>query len=611
MGKKRAMVWVMTGLLLALALWMGTQEERPERPQLFSVRLAGGETIRCWNKEGEGSYLFLPGGTALESLTVIADPELELRLEDRPLESGPFPAFAAVDGNYEISWRSGGGRESTRLTILRSENLPALFIDVDSGNMEYIHAKKGNQEAGSLRALSAEGAQMYAGAIKSIQGRGNTTWTRGKKPYSLTLSGAADLLGMGQAERWVLLSNSMDISLIRNKLVYDFAEEIGLDYSPETRWVELYLNGEYAGQYLLTERNEVHPNRVALGQQHFLVSLELEERLRNQERPLYITQAHQVLRIHDNTLADGEMEAVLQQMENAILAEDGIDPVSGKSWEDCIDLDSWAKKYLIEEVFANFDGGTLSQFFYYDTSLGKIYAGPVWDYDLALGNNDYWEDMGKQAFFGNRRQITENEYAEWFYALCKKEAFQSRVEALYETLFLPKLEALLETGLGTYDETIARSAGMNAIRWYLAEDDYEIECRFLRGFLKDRMGLLEKIWLKHEPYCTLQIRLEPRDYIRLILTPGEVPDWLPDPSSGAADRFVRWYYADTGEPFDKTRPIYEDTVVLVEYTDGTLYTLAYYGPPAVLLLIFVALILADKGRRGGAHGAKRNRKLPA
>lgn len=611
MGKKRAMVWVMTGLLLALALWMGTQEVRPERPQLFSVRLAGGETIRCWNKEGEGSYLFLPGGTALESLTVIADPELELRLEDRPLESGPFPAFAAVDGNYEISWRSGGGRESTRLTILRSENLPALFIDVDSGNMEYIHAKKGNQEAGSLRALSAEGAQIYAGEIKSIQGRGNTTWTRGKKSYSVTLGGAADLLGMGQAERWVLLSNSMDASLIRNKLVYDFAEEIGLDYSPETRWVELYLNGEYAGQYLLTERNEVHPNRVNLGQSRFLVSLEVEERLRNQERPLYITQAHQVLRIHDNTLADGEMEAVLQQMENAILAEDGIDPVSGKSWEDCIDLDSWAKKYLIEEVFANFDGGTLSQFFYYDTSLRKIYAGPVWDYDLALGNNDYWEDMGKQAFYGNRRQITENEYAEWFYALCKKEAFQSRVEALYETLFLPKLEALLETGLGTYDETIARSAGMNAVRWYYEADAYEVQSRLLREFLEDRMGLLEKIWLKHQPYCTLQIRLNDGDYTRFVLEPGEVPDWLPDPSSGVADRFVRWYYADTGEPFDKTRPIYEDTVVLVEYTDGTLYTLAYYGPPAVLLLIFVALILADKGRRGGAHGAKRNRKLPA
>lgn len=605
------MVWVMTGLLLALALWMGTKEVRPERPQLFSVRLAGGETIRCWNKEGEGSYLFLPGGTALESLTVIADPELELRLEDQPLEFGPFPAFAAVDGTYEISWRSGGGRESTRLTILRSENLPALFIDVDSGSMEYIHAKKGNQEAGSLQVLSAGGAQMYAGEIKSIQGRGNTTWTRGKKPYSLTLSGAADLLGMGEAERWVLLANSRDCSNLRNKLVYDFAGEIGLDYSPETRWVELYLNGEYAGLYLLTERNEVHPNRVNLGESRFLVSLELEERLRNQELPMHITQAHQVLRIHDNTLADGEMEAVLQQMENAILAEDGIDPVSGKSWEECIDLDSWAKKYLIEEVFANFDGATLSQFFYYDTSLGKIYAGPVWDYDLTLGSIDFWGETGKQALYGNRRQINVDEFVEWFYALCKKEAFQSRVETLYETLFLPKLEALLETGLGTYDEIIARSAGMNAVRWYIGENAYENECLFLREFLEDRMGLLEKIWLNHEPYCTLQIRMNDGDYIRFVLEPGEVPDWLPDPSSNAVERFVRWYYADTGEPFDKTRPIYEDTVVLVDFTDGTLYTLGYYGPPVVLLLIFAGLLLADKGRRGGAHGAKRNRKLPA
>ena len=73
-------------------------------------------------------------------------------------------------------------------------------------------------------------------------------------------------------------------------------------------------------------------------------------------------------------------------------AVDGINPNTGKTLEEYIDLESWAKKYLVEEIVKNFDGGISSQYFYKDSDAkGEplLYAGPVWDYDGALGNGDW------------------------------------------------------------------------------------------------------------------------------------------------------------------------------------------------------------------------------
>ena len=119
--------------------------------------------------------------------------------------------------------------------------------------------------------------------MEAIRGRGNATWLWEKKPYSLTLSKSADLLGMGAAKEWILLTNAPDPTHLRNKIAYDLAAEVGLLYSPESNWVDLYLNGEYTGLYLLTERNEIHPQRIPAGNGTFLVSMELESRLKSEK----------------------------------------------------------------------------------------------------------------------------------------------------------------------------------------------------------------------------------------------------------------------------------------------------------------------------------------
>ena len=97
-----------------------------------------------------------------------------------------------------------------------------------------------------------------------VKGRGNYTWTLAKKPYQIKLDGSKPVLGMGSAKTWILLANYADMSLMRNKLAYDLGASLGLHGSPDSRWVDLRINGQYRGNYLITEKVEVKKNRVEL-----------------------------------------------------------------------------------------------------------------------------------------------------------------------------------------------------------------------------------------------------------------------------------------------------------------------------------------------------------
>ena len=109
-------------------------------------------------------------------------------------------------------------------------------------DMDYIYRKKGNEESGNMTLYHTDGSVVFAGDMNSLKGRGNSTWTQfEKKPFALKLENAADLLGMGEAEKWILFANADDPSNMRNKMVYDYADAVGLPYSPDSQWVDLVI----------------------------------------------------------------------------------------------------------------------------------------------------------------------------------------------------------------------------------------------------------------------------------------------------------------------------------------------------------------------------------
>ena len=91
----------------------------------------------------------------------------------------------------------------------------------------------------------------------SIRGRGNTTWTWPKKPYTFKFESRTEVLGMPKHKRWILLANFMDRTLMRNALAFHLSELTSLSWTPKNRYCELILNGKHMGNYLLTEQIRV------------------------------------------------------------------------------------------------------------------------------------------------------------------------------------------------------------------------------------------------------------------------------------------------------------------------------------------------------------------
>lgn len=544
---KKTGIYLLTLLLLAAVL-LCTSLEWENQPSL--TFRAGEETIRVWEENG-ASYVFLPGYVNLENVTV--QTVQPLTLDDLLLKDGMDLGGLELDRAYAL----GGG---ATLTFLKSENLPALFLDTASGNMDYIHQKKGNREPGALRLYHGDGSLNAAAAVKAVQARGNSTFVPDKKPYNLTLSRQADLLGMGAAKSWILLANAMDGSHLKNKFVYDFAGEAGLPFSPDSRWVDVYLNGNYAGLYLLCERNEIGQNRVELPENDgFLVSKEQLYNLEQGDAPYFETDAGAYLRVRQNTLGQTQMERIFQRAENAILAPDGQDPDTGKHWSELIDLDSWAGKYLIEEIFDGIDAGIASQFFFCNPADGRLYAGPVWDYDETMGagiwlGGDQMMEQEPEIFYAHRSRQTP-----WLHSLYYDEAFYSRLTALYRETFSGLLETYLQERLPEYEAWIRQAARLNRLRW--GGSDPAEKAEYLKWYLSRRMEFLNAAWLENRDYLEVHVDYSYPGFIcqyaifDYAVVPGAFLPELPDLEGQA------WYLTGTDTPFDPGRPILKEMSV--------------------------------------------------
>lgn len=605
MKNKKILILLMTVVLLLLAAKIRQMEPVPEpdmevsRPLPVAAMLDGArEPIACWEDEAGDYVFFLPSWAEMEQVVLSPEKETQVVLNQKPLENPMNCGSLLPDVPYALSCTVGGVTTEHTLTFLKSANLPSLHLDVQSGTMEIIHETKGNQESGNMRLYSHAGDLNWSGQVESLRGRGNSSWLRSKKPYSMTLAREADLLGMGQAQEWILLANAMDPSHLRNKVAYDLAAGAGMAYAPECQWVDLYLNGEYAGVYLLSERNEIHSQRVDLpAAGSFLVSRESSWRLISQNYPHITTDSGAALRIHDSAYTEADLYRLWQSAENAILAEDGRDPVSGKDWQELIDLDSWAMEYLMGELFGNVDAGTISAYFYRDGSdpSGKICAGPVWDYDLSMGSAGAWQLEYVQAFFADKAHIWSLEDTTWFYELNRKPEFRTRVVQLYQQVFRPLMQELLETGLEGYADRIYQGALLDQRRWDNGNTQEETE--YLRRYLTERLEFLDSVWLENVPYCKVLVLWdESSSSLCHAVLPGETVPTLP--GYYESWEILGWYDAATEQPFDPEQPIFQDTIVYLKRLPGEEDEISPLQavPVLVVLGILVILVLAD-GKR--------------
>ncbi len=481
-----------------------------------------------------------------------------------------------------FSFPSGGIDGEIPLTVMQSKGIPALFIQTESGSMDYIRQDKTNHESGSMLLIDAGGQADCSGRFKKMKGRGRTSWKAQieKKPYNLNFKKEVDILNMGASKKWALVANARDGSLIRNSLTYEMAAEVGLPNSPDFRPVDLYLNGEYTGNYILCERNNAEKNRVQVGNGGYLI----EGNESNGSVPGYFdtSRGYHVEIQYPKILDDTKIYTIareFQELEDAAYDPSGISPETGRYYADMIDLDSFVRKYLIEEITKNVDCVRSSSYYFKESGGGKIIAGPVWDYDIAYGNilvSSNSLDVTRPEGV-TRLCISHKTTENLFSKLLEKEDFSLRVREIYRNDFEPYLEKALAKGgrIEALYEEISDSAAMDDKRYADMNDAYTYvnlnkstssEVERLKNFLSERKAFLDRAFIDGVSYHEVYFMDGDVEYDRYYVEEGEV---CPAPGTPYFHHkegdILKGFFDGEGKAFDPEEPIYEDRVYQAEW----------------------------------------------
>ncbi len=509
-------------------------------------------------KVDERSYLFLSGNIDPAAWKIGFDAD-SVTLNGEALRSGETPASAfSTDGPNELTLESGQQKRKVSLTVMRGSPVPSLHIITETGSLKTIHKSKKNKEKGSMVLYGTDGSVAYDGGLKHIKMRGNASTKFKKKNYAVKLETGSSLLGMGKAKRWILIGNYLDKSMIRNQMTFDLARYAGLAYTPDCRQVSLYVNHEYLGLYLLTEKIEIDDDRVDIR------NLEEETEKMNDSKPgsypfagnpfaqsghmkgfqipnepdditggyiieydhdvhqyklassAYLTKRTMCMIVHSPEYCSeaqiGYVAALMQGFENAIFSKDGKDPDTGKHYSEFVDFDSLVNKYLINEISKNYDSNMSSEYFYKpdDSVSTKAYAGPVWDLDNTYG--DYarpeYPDTAKPT-----KMLTSKKGSlhYWWPELYRQPDFYQALVKRYHETFVPALEILLgrreesETlkSIDSYAAAISDSVAMDYVRYPTLKaknnkiqtgTNLEENVAYLKNFISERMKYLSGEW---------------------------------------------------------------------------------------------------------------------
>jgi hypothetical protein len=564
--------------------------------------------IPYYSEENNIYYLFLPSYANQQNVTIYFEgaKEAVFRTGEASLEMkrGETIEELAEDTLYELSFENGEGNTATAgFQIMHSANLPALFVETESGTMDTVDADKANEESGRYALVDADGRLIVTDKLSHITGRGNSTWIYPKKSYSIKLKSDADLLGMGSADSWILLSNVEDTTYLKNKITYDMAIAAGMTGATDSRYIDLYINHEYNGMYLLCEKIEADENRIPMTnldeenerlnkniEQLETVAMDDGKCVRLDTNPKDITGGYilerdvsekydaEVSGLQSALLGDlytikspeyasvEETEYVkdlINGMERAVVSEDGIDPETGKSLSDYIDLKSFAQKYLIEEICKNNGGGATSSYFYkpQDSISTRLFAGPVWDYDKAYGRLTGFNGTTRDLCYLTQRESNTT----LFWYLNQNQEFRDAVKECYRDFFSDYVEELIDGKIADYASEIYVSAAMDTIRWekiYGDIGEYVKRPYAITDFLTERKVFLDQVWLGDAELKTVHfVAPEWKRDVYMSVIAGECFEAVPILEQGYQGMaFDGWYNAD-GVEFDITQPITEDMTV--------------------------------------------------
>ena len=370
-------------------------------------------------------------------------------------------------------------------------SFPSVHIDVDGG--EEILSKEGylrcrvsldNQEPG------------FEGLDAGVKGRGNSSWNEVKKPYTLKLDKAASFLGMPADKTWVLTANHRDQTLSRTYYAFSAAEAVGCPFTPSCAFVNLYVNGDYRGVYLLSEKIEMGPGRVEIDDSvgnvdfGFIVEMDGWAIYEGDEDVDYFKIGRKSYSVKDPKCIPEQLALVKEAM---VGAPSAIESGDWAAVEERIDVDSFARTYIVEELFSESDVN-FSSFYFFRDAGGRISSGPIWDFDHSAGDIGTSDRMFSSRMFVDKKSI-------WYSGLLGHEEFQEKVAEVLSERSGDIREALA----GCSEHVLSHSGDFhrNFARWryigtnvfsapleFMMFGSWERHLEFLDGWLSAKLDLM-------------------------------------------------------------------------------------------------------------------------
>jgi hypothetical protein len=440
-----------------------------------------------------------------------------------------------------------------------STNLPIVWIDVNgvmidreeriTGHMKIIH--NGDGMLNYADTIAHPGQHIdYEGYI-AIRYRGHSSFLMSdKKPYSFHTMTApieeggskkkVELLGMGKDNKWCFLAPYSDRSLIRDIMAFEFAKP-WMEYTPQGRFCEVYLDGIYYGVYQLCEvvsKGKYRTNLPDPGEEGdeltggYIMQVDRNEGVvyTSKHHPVrttgwditdrYITFQFQTPDTEDITDAQKRyITGRIDEMENAFASSNYMDPEVG--YQKYIDVTSFADYQLMTELSHNIDGYRLSaKFFKRRDSVDARFKMVIWDFNIAFGNSRFAGFQTDNWIYKYNNDLYSagevNLIPFWWYKLNKDPNYTSllkerwklfRRNNLRDDRWMATVDSLANvlTSYGAEERNDAARPRWGKYIWpnYHIPSSYDDEIAFLKQWITDRIAWMDQ-----------QLGYEPEHFIR-------------------------------------------------------------------------------------------------
>lgn len=372
----------------------------------------------------------------------------------------------------------------------------------------------------------------YSGKI-SIESRGESSADFAKKSYSIELqkedgsNSNVSLLGMPVENDFVLYGPYSDKTMMKNVLTYELFRRTGR-WAPRTKYIELIINDDYKGVYVLTEKLKRDENRVDIDKLTaedispvdisggYILRRDKKDELPPEawwtspvKQPYHQTMWYQCFDPAYDELTQNQTTYIKDWMKNFDEVMSGANFAdTANGYKKYIKTKSFIDMMFINEISKGIDNYLFSTYFYKenDADGGQLVAGPPWDYNLGYGNLNYGESWDAKETYG--WCYTQGSRVYWFERLMEDVTYQNMVKCrwsefrstIYSTENILAIidSCALELG-DAVDRNFTRYPSLGKYIWPAIEPyptTYEGEIANLKTWLIGRLDWMDSQWYK-------------------------------------------------------------------------------------------------------------------